>query len=225
VGTAHDGGDVHAEPSCPRCGSGLREPGLWSSAWQCPRHGSVDPYTVMEHSGAEALAHVVERATVPVWLLNPGPSGWLCSGVGFAGDQRTGARATVTAMCGPGPLGGAADLMVVAEEPGVGLGARYAGMAEMDPGDTVGSQQPDAKILAAGHLTPLWSVPSAPDRAVFVGEAKAAWLWLLVWPAAAGVMAYDDPVLVDVREKPDLDLGFGSVTPRLVEPPTDPPAA
>jgi hypothetical protein len=211
---------VHAEPSCPRCGGGLHEPGLWSSAWECARHGPVDPYTVMEHSGAEALAHVVERAKVPVWLPRPAPLGWLVSGVGFAGDQRTGARATVTAMCGPGPLGGAADLLVVAEEPGIGLGARHAGLAEPDPGDSVGRGQPDARVLAAGHLTPLWSVPTTADRAVFVGEAKAAWLWLLVWPAAAGVMVYDDTVLSDLCETPaDPAPEFGSVTPRLTEPP------
>jgi hypothetical protein len=220
VGVAHDGGDVHAEPSCPRCGGGLREPGLWSSAWQCPRHGSVEPYTVMEHSGADAMTHVVERAHVPVWLPHPSPVGWLCSGVGFAGDQRTGARATVTAMSGPGPLGGAADLLVVAEEPGVGLGARHAGLAEPDPGDALAREQPDARVLAAGHSTPLWSVPTSADRAVFVGEAKGAWLWLLVWPAAAGVMVYDDTVLADLCEAPlELAPDFGAVTPRLAEPP------
>ncbi len=211
---------MHAEPRCPRCGDGLREPGLWSSAWQCARHGPVDPYTVMEHSGADALAHVVARAKVPVWLPHPAPFGWLCSGVGFAGDDRTGARATVTAMSGPGPLGGAADLFVVAEEPGVGLGARHAGLSEPDPGDAVGHGQPDARVLAAGHLTPLWSVPSPDDCAVFVGEAKAAWLWLLVWPAAAGVLVYDDTVLADLCEQPtDLEPTFGLVTPRLSEPP------
>jgi hypothetical protein len=220
IAGAHDGSDVHAEPSCPRCGGGLREPGLWSSAWQCAIHGSVEPYTVMEHSGAEALAHVIEQAQVPVWLPLPRPTGWLCSGVGFAGDQRAGARATVTAMCGPGPLGGAADLLVVAEEPGIGLGARYAGLAQPDPGDSLSREQPDARIFAAGHLTPLWSVPTVGDRAVFVGEAKAAWLWLVVWPAAAGVMVYDDTVLADAREAPlDIDLGYGSVTPRLGERP------
>jgi hypothetical protein len=174
----------------------------------------------MEHSGAEALSHVVTRARVPVWLPHPSPAGWVCSGVGFAGDERTGARATVTAMCGPGPLGGAADLLVVAEEPGVGLGARYAGLSEPDPGDGVGHGQPDTRIFAAGHLTPMWSVPSDENRAVFVGEAKATWLWLLVWPAAAGVMVYYDTVLVDLCEKPaDLEPDFGSVTPRLTEPP------
>jgi hypothetical protein len=197
----------------------LREPGLWSSAWQCARHGSVDPYIVMEHSGAEALAHVVDQARVPVWVSHPAPPGWLCCGVGYAGDERTGARATATGMCGPGPLGGAADLLVVAEAPGVGLGARHAGLAESDPGDSLSRSQPDARVMAAGHLTPLWSVAAAADRAAFVGEAKGAWLWLLVWPAAAGVLVYDDLVLADLCEDPDVAPDFGSVTPRLGERP------
>jgi hypothetical protein len=115
---------------------------------------------------------------------------------------------------------GRADLLVVAEEPGVGLGARHAGLPHADPGDSVGRDQPDARILAAGHPTPLWSVPTAADRAAFVGEAKGSWLWLLVWPAAAGVMVYDEMVLIDLCEDPiDVDAGFGSVTPRLAEPP------
>jgi hypothetical protein len=63
-------------------------------------------------------------------------------------------------------------------------------------------------------------VPSKDDCAVFVGEAKAAWLWLLVWPAAAGVLVYDDTVLADLREQPtDFEPAFGLVTPRLSEPP------
>jgi hypothetical protein len=64
----------------------------------------------------------------------------------------------------------------------------------------------------------MWSVPSDENRAVFVGEAKAAWLWLLVWPAAAGVLVYDNTVLADLCEKPiDLEPGYGLVTPRLTE--------
>ena len=30
-------------PVCPRCGGELRAPGVWSSAWTCAEHGSVDP--------------------------------------------------------------------------------------------------------------------------------------------------------------------------------------
>lgn len=54
-----------------------------------------------------------------------------------AGDERTGARATAVALAGPSPLGGPADLVLVAEEPGVGLGARLAGSRARTRASTV----------------------------------------------------------------------------------------
>jgi hypothetical protein len=205
---------------CPRCGSELRAPGLWSSAWECPRHGTVHPYTVVNHIGVDALDHVVGRAVVPVWMPHGLPHGWVCSGVAYAGDERTGACGVATCLSGPSPLGGAADLIIVAEEPGVGLGSRHAGLAESDPGAGFDAGQPHAKLLAAAHPTALWSVPAVDDRAVFVGEAKGLWLWAVVWPATAGVLMYDDVALTDLRDgPPDLDLEFGSMSPRLAAPP------
>jgi hypothetical protein len=176
----------------------------------------VHPYQVLTHTGRDAVDHVVGRARVPLWMPHALPYGWVCSGVGYAGDERTGARATVSCLSGPSPLGGGADLMIVAEEPGVGLGARHAGIAEPDPGNGFDLGPPDAKVDAAAHPTALWSVPAADDRAVFVGEAKGLWLWAVVWPADAGVLMYDDMSLTDLRDWPaDLDLDFGSLSPRL----------
>lgn len=204
-------------PTCPRCGGPVRAPGLWSSAWECAEHGSVAPYHVLLHPGAEALDHVTRLATVPVWLPTGMGPAWGCSGVAYAGDDRDGARAVVTAVSGPSPLGGAADLLLVAEEPGVGLGARLAAIAELDPGQRIGRESPDAKIVAARHPTPLWPLPEAGDRAAFVGEAKGYWLWLIVWPGAAGVMVYDGIELADRRdaEPGHAELGFAAPTPRL----------
>jgi hypothetical protein len=106
--------------------------------------------------------------------------------------------------------------MFVAEEPGVGLGARHAGLDEPDPGSGFDTGPPDAKLLAAAHPTALWSIPSAEDQAIFVGEAKGHWLWALVWPAAAGVLMYDGMSLIDLRDgRTDADLEFGSLSPRL----------
>jgi hypothetical protein len=204
---------------CPRCGGQLRAPGLWSSSWECPRHGTVHPYSVLTHLGTDAIDHVVARAKVPLWMPHAMPYGWVCSGIGYAGDERTGAIATATCMSGPSPLGGAADLVVVAEEPGVGLGARHGGMAESDPGDRIDGGAPHAKVNAASHPTALWSVPGPDDRAVFVGEAKGLWLWAVLWPASAGVVMYDEVSLTDLRDwPPDLALEFGSVSPRLSAP-------
>lgn len=201
---------------CPRCGNELRAPGLWSSAWECPRHGAVHPYMVLTHLGSDAIDHVLGKTKVPVWMPHAMPYGWVCSGVGYAGDERTGAHATATCLSGPSPLGGAADLVIVAEEPGVGLGARHAGLDEPDPGDGVGQGAPHAKVIAASHPTAMWSIPGGEDRAVFVGEAKGLWLWTIVWPASAGVLMYDEVSLTDLRDWPaDLDLEFGSVSPRL----------
>jgi hypothetical protein len=175
---------------------------------------------VLTHTGPEAVAHVVSRPGVPLWLAIGLPPGWVCSGVGYAGDDRSGARATVTAMSGPSPLGGPAELLVVAEEPGVGLGSRFAGLPETDPGDGFDHGPADAKVIAASHPTALWCVPTARQGAVFVGEAKGLWLWALVWPETAGVLMYDGVVLTDLRDlggEPDVD--FGSVSPRLSEVP------
>ncbi|HWB68101.1 MAG TPA: DUF6758 family protein, partial [Mycobacteriales bacterium] len=163
---------MRRDPTCPRGGEALRPPGLWSNGWECTRHGSVHPYYVLSHAGVDAIAHVVNQAGVPVWMVRGLPFGWVSSGFGYAGDERTGARATVTCLSGPAPLGGPADLLVVAEEPGIGLGARHAGLAEgTDPGIGFDMGAPDAKLFAAGHPTPLWSVEAADDRAVFLGEA------------------------------------------------------
>jgi hypothetical protein len=175
----------------------------------------VAPYTVLTRPGTEALEHVVRRARVPVWTAH-GVTGWLLSGFAYAGDERDGARATVASMTGPSPLGGAAEMILVAEDPGVGLGARLAGLPGPDPGDGVGAGPPDAKLEAAGHPTALWSVSGAGDCAAFVGEAKALWLWVLVWPATAGILLYDSLSLVDLRDGYiEAELAFGSLSPRL----------
>lgn len=207
---------MRPEPTCPRCGGELRAPGLWSSSWQCSRHGTVQPYTVIPRPGTDALEHVLGLARVPVWAPHALPPGWMISGFACAGDDREGARAVVTCLSGPSPLGGGAEMLLVSEEPGVGLGARHAGLTGPDPGDGFGQGAPDAKVEVAGHPTALWSLPTAQDCAAFVGEAKGQWLWALVWPAAAGVLLYDSLELVDLRDGVvEAELAFGAVSPRL----------
>jgi hypothetical protein len=207
---------MRPEPTCPRCAEPVRAPGLWSSSWRCPEHGVVAPYTVIARPGPDALTHVVGRARVPVWIPRGAPAGWVSAGFACAGDDRGGAIAVASCLSGPSPLGGGAELMLVAEEPGVGLGARHAGVTGPDPGDGFGHGAPEAKVNAAGHLTALWSLPTPQDCAVFVGEAKGQWLWALVWPAAAGILLYDDLELCDLRDGyVEAELAFGAVSPRL----------
>lgn len=150
----------------------------------------------------DALGVVVHRARVPVWMPWPLPVGWLFTGVAYAGDDVSGGRATAVACSGPGPLGGPGELLLIAEELGVGLGARYAGIPGLDPGPKMClNKPPQTKVLAAGRPTPLWLVADTPDdRAAFAGEACGLWLWAVLWPQRSGLLLYEELVLADLRE-------------------------
>lgn len=201
--------------SCPRCGGPLREPGLWSSSWTCASHGDVIPFRAAHAVNQEVLGHVAAGSQVPLWIPYPLPVGWLVTGVASAGDERTGARATVTALCGPNPAGGAADLLLIAEEMGVGLGAWCAGLPGPDAGDALRGA-PEGKVEVAGHPTALWQVPGAgPDRCVLVGEAEGLWLWAVLWPASASLLLLERMELRDVRLHMPPGLEFGAASPRM----------
>ena len=65
------------------------------------------------------------------------------------------------------------------------------------------------------HDFPLWQVNS-PDRAVFAGEVKGLWLWVVLWPDTAGTLLVEPLALRDLRDPgQDLDLPFGAASPRL----------
>ena len=173
--------------SCPRCGQHVQEPTAWSSAWRCGWHGEVDPLLPAFSPSQDGLDGLLRTAGVPVWLPWPLPAGWLVTGFAGAGDERTGTRACAVALSGPNPLGGPAEMLVVAEEPGIGLGAALAGLDSVDPGAGFASAPPIATASFGKHDFPLWQVDS-PDRAVFAGEIKAHWLWLVLWPETAGAL-------------------------------------
>ena len=120
-------------PNCPRCGGPVHEPNAWTSAWRCEVHGDVYPLFPAYPPSREGMEALLRTAAVPVWLPWPLPVGWLVTGFAGAGDERVGARACVVALSGPNPVGGPGDLLVVAEEPGVGLGARLAGPRRAGP--------------------------------------------------------------------------------------------
>jgi hypothetical protein len=180
---------------------------------------------IAEHVGPAVvqavIAHVVDGPVrVPLWCLWPLPPGWTVTGIGWAGDERTGVRATAMACSGPAPLGGGpADLVLVAEEPGVGLGSRLAGIRGPDPGPVLATllekSGAHAKIKVAGHPTPLWSVESLPDRSAYAGEAKGVWLWVVAWPATAGYMLAEDVTLRDLTVWLPPELVFGAPSPYL----------
>ena len=202
---------------CPRCGLPAREPDLPSLSWTCAQHGPIEPLHPFGLPTKALTAYVAAHARVPLWLPWPLPVGWVVTGIGHAGDEALGTSATVVACSGPNPVGGAADLLLVAEEPTVGLGASYASLAGTDPGETFDGTAPHAKVDVGGHPVPLWNLPGPVDRAVYVGEAEGCWLWMVLHPASAGVLLAEQLRLADAR-----DLGaeiemipFGALSPRV----------
>ncbi|HEX2807749.1 MAG TPA: DUF6758 family protein, partial [Kineosporiaceae bacterium] len=148
---------MSAHLTCPRCGGDIRPPGLWSDAWSCPIHGGIAPLHPPIAGSDEALHQLGLRSQVPLWLPWPLPAGWLVSGVRAAGDEHSGPVATVLACSGPNPLVvepedvHAADLLLVSEQPGVGLAAHLAGLGGLDPGSAVGEGSPHLKLNVSGH--------------------------------------------------------------------------
>ena len=194
-----------------------------NSRWTCEDHGVVDPFQSAPKPGADALAWLLKLTRVPVWLPWPLPPGWFVSGMTYAGDERRGGRASAVACSGPAPFGGVGELLLVAEEPGVGLGAWFAGLDGTDPGPEVVTHPPGARLEAAGWPTQLWSIPRDPDspvdRAAWVGEAGGLWLWLVTWPETADLLLLDRLSLIDLREDGHtLELPYGAPSPRLSGP-------
>ena len=74
-------------------------------------------------------------------------------------------------------------------------------------------------MIAAGHPTAMWNVDAGPDNAVYVGEAKGAWIWALLWPSAAGVLLVENLDLEDMVERGHVHGGaqvpHGALMPRL----------
>ena len=201
--------------TCPRCGGPLQEPSAWSSAWQCNLHGQVQPLRPAFSPSKEGLDGVLRSATVPVWLPWPLPPGWLVTGFAAAGDERSGSCGCAVALTGPNPVGGPGEMLIISEQLGVGLGARFAGLDGPDPGHDFTAGPPDASVRFGNHEFPLWHV-EAPERAVFAGEIMASWLWLVLWPDTAGTLLMESLTLRDLRDPgQDLDLPYGAMSPHL----------
>ena len=207
--------------SCTRCGGPVRPPGLVASEWRCPACGPVLPLHVPEHTDHEVALTVSEHvgSAVPLWCPWPLPPGWLVTGMAWAGDDRSGTRATAVACAGPAPLhDGPADILLIAEEPGVGLGNRFAGLVGADPGmgvPDVVSTAAHARIRVSGRDTPMWSLPTPGDRVAYVGEARGIWLYAVAWPADAGYVFSDEIVLHDLTQWLPSELVYGAPSPYL----------
>ena len=200
---------------CPKCGADLVPPGPYDSDWRCSRHGRVLPLATFERIDRAAVAHVRDHSEVPVWLPTPLPAGWELAGLAAVGDDRSRYRATATAFRGPAPLGGEGEWLVVAEEPGVGLGSGYVAR-EQSTLPVPGDGPPSAKIHADGHPTPLWPVlDTGPGRSAYVGEASGVWFWLIAFPSDAGYAVFDDLAVADLRHHELPETGSAVVSQRL----------
>ena len=161
------------------------------------------------------LDGLLRGAMVPVWLPWPLPPGWLVTGFAGAGDERTGTQGCAVALSGPSPVGGPGEMMLVSECPGVGLGARFAGLAGPDPGR---SSRPACPTPACGSATTssrcgTWRRPAGRRSP---GEVMGTWLWLVMWPDTAGVLLVEPLPVRDLRDPgQELDLPFGAPSPQL----------
>src|SRR3954453_4042758 len=97
-GTRNVDRDMSVPATCPRCAGPLRAPGFWSSAWHCERHGDVNPFHAAAVPALAAVERLVADSRVPVWVPRPLPLGWTVTGVGRAGDERTGVVGSLIAV-------------------------------------------------------------------------------------------------------------------------------
>jgi hypothetical protein len=191
-----------------------------SSDWRCDAHGVVLPLHVPEHVNHDVVEATRAQVKVPLWCPWPLLPGWTVTGVAWAGDERSPGRAGAVACSGPAPLGGGpADLLLISEEPGVGLGPRYAGLDAPDLGPRVTERmartQPHVKVRAAGHPTALWAIDTRDDRSVHVGEASGIWLYAVAWPASAGYILVEHVILHDLVDSVPAELVYGAPCPHL----------
>ncbi|WP_460800920.1 DUF6758 family protein [Nocardioides pacificus] len=206
--------------ACPRCALPVSErEGIWS----CEEHGPVPPLWRPHEVSYDAFtAHLRLAngfATYLSWPLSPG---WSITDFGVVSESTERVLATLMCCSGSSEPDGPVDLYVVAEEAGVGLGARCAGMPGHDPGPNVGEGPPITRVRVDSQSVPLWWVPAGPgtsevDRSVLVGEAGGRWLWIIVHPASALLLLRGDWLLHDVSGvgAPLVDLPYGGRRPVL----------
>jgi len=187
---------MHTAWRCPRCGAPVRQ--LSDERFWCWADGAVAAVAEIEEPTVSVLLRHVADTAFPTWLPWPLPAQWSVSGVARAGHPQV--QATVLACTAPDPLGGLADVLIVCEEAGVGLGARYAGARGLDVGREISGSPATTTLPVDGHTTPLWWISGGPDRDVYVGEASGCWLWLVAWPASAGALISQDLALVDLHD-------------------------
>src|ERR1700709_696168 len=137
---------MSVSPVCPRCGEALTVAPGGPAGGGCSVRAGVTPLHHTAVVAHDEIRAVCADARVPAWVPDPMPRDWAVTGLAWGGEP--GARALVVACAGPAPLGGSAELVLAAEEPGVGLGCGYAGLPGVDPGDLVSG--PSVAAVPAG---------------------------------------------------------------------------
>ncbi|GAA5156549.1 hypothetical protein GCM10023340_44720 [Nocardioides marinquilinus] len=203
---------------CPRCAAPVAET---DAGWACVEHGDVEPLWRPDEASYAGFADHLRRSTaMPTYLPWPMSPGWSVSDFAAVGAEPGRARATMTCTSGTSALDGPVDVIVVAEEPGTGLGARIAGVRHADPGADLGDGPATVRVRVDRAVVPLWPVSVSAsdgewDRSVVVGEAHGRWLWLVLRPASAVLLLRDDWILRDCSQSgPELvELPFGGPAP------------
>jgi hypothetical protein len=186
---------------CPRCRERL-DPA--SSVGECPRHGRQPPLWRPGQTSYDAFtAHLRLSGSFPSYVPWPLAAGWRISDFGVVAGGSGRAVATVTCCTGATEADGRVDVLVVAEETGVGLGGRCAGLPTADPGQGFGVGPPTARVRIGSRGVPLWPVSTSTadgelDRSVVAGEALGRWLWIVLLPAPAVLLMKDPWILRDV---------------------------
>jgi hypothetical protein len=200
---------------CPRCATPVAQTGDGVS---CPDHGLTAPLWRPDEASYELFVeHLGNSPRFPTYLPWPLSPGWRVTDFAAVGDASRG-RAAMTCVSGTSALDGPVDVLVVAEEPGVGLGARIAGTRHADP--DVADGPSTVRVRIGSQTVPLWPVSTASDsgewdRSVVAGEAGGRWLWLVLRPASAVLLLRDDWILRDVSGlgPPLVELPFGGPAP------------
>lgn len=198
------------EVQCPRCPATVSQP---DTAPECPVHGRVVPlWRAVDPCYDTFTLHLAMSQGLPTWLPWPLPLGWQVTDFGSVSDGVRAPQASFASCGGPLDVDGTVEIVVVTEEPGVGLAARCGGVPHTDPGREV-DDAPLTRIQVGGGSTALWAVSTSDgpdgagvgpdgvlDRVVLAGEAEGRWLWLVLRPASAALALPQLGALVDVAD-------------------------
>jgi hypothetical protein len=204
---------------CSRCGAQVLPPTLLHHEYRCPQHGEVAGLSPAIPFAPAETDRLAARSDLPIWFPRPLPVPWLVTGLRCAEDPRGRVAAVAVGFTGRGLSDGPSDVVIVAEQPGCGLGAMFAGLAEPDPGADCFAGPAASRIRTGHRSTGLWSAEAPSDRVAFVGEADGNWLWIIGWPDSAWSLVDDDLRLGDARS----DVAYrqypaGALNPRLAAP-------